>query len=550
MNNGGQSYRWQQLMQYLEVICDDLLWLSPLLTALDAVIAPISDSTPLDSALWPLAVVVIWSVGLVIYQLLFKLPAKPNLPKARTLYLVFSIVMLGIYIGLAQDISSLTMAVLAIIAFNSLLYANFGLVFANMIGLEMLVIFSGKIAGLTSTGYGTKSLMVLSGVVYGAVLLILSLYNSDKSLTAPSKTTKYAVTDADDGIKTLIDNLDCGVMRVDQDLKISLCNDVASTMFELNNQIMGRELSKILTLTDLDDQSVRLDELIRATHTVRTTDQLIYIDASGEKIRLELTIAPIKNAYGVAETGECLLMWRDVTFERNLMTERDEFARVIGQELHRPIAQAEMGLQDVEALLTQKTDPLALVHALNKSHQYITQLATATNNLASLARAEQAEIVQFQLVDVAKVLQGLFEKNQPAVNSKGLQFDLDLDPKLPKIATNSAYLEEILQNLLTNSLKYTETGGINLSASVKARQVEIAVIDTGLGIAKNQQTQIFDKFYQVKDYRTANRSGFGLGLYVAKQLAHKLGGQLKVKSRIGFGSTFSLILPKITRLKK
>jgi len=111
-------------------------------------------------------------------------------------------------------------------------------------------------------------------------------------------------------------------------------------------------------------------------------------------------------------------------------------------------------------------------------------------------------------------------------------------------------LEEILQNLLTNSLKYTETGGIALSASVKARQVEIAVIDTGLGIAKNQQAQIFDKFYQVKDYRTANRGGLGLGLYVAKQLAHKLGGQLKVKSRIGFGSTFSLILPKTTRLKK
>ena len=209
-----------------------------------------------------------------------------------------------------------------------------------------------------------------------------------------------------------------------------------------------------------------------------------------------------------------------------------------------------MGLQDVEALLTHKTDPLTLVHALKKSHQYITQLATATNNLASLARAEQAEIVQFQLVDVAKMLQSLFEKNQPAVNGKGLQFDLDLDPKLPKIATNSAYLEEVLQNLLTNSLKYTETGGITLSASVKARQVEIAVIDTGLGIAKNQQAQIFDKFYQVKDYRTANRSGLGLGLYVAKQLAHKLGGQLKVKSRIGFGSTFSLMLPKTARLKK
>ena len=158
-------------------------------------------------------------------------------------------------------------------------------------------------------------------------------------------------------------------MRVDRELKVNLCNHIASAIFSLDSTIIGQELSAKLTLTDLDDQSVELSQLISMTRSTRTTDQLIYVDASGEKIRLELTIAPIKNAYGVAETGECLLMWRDVTFERNLMAERDEFARVIGQELHRPIAQAEMGLQEVEALLTQKTDPLTLVNTLKKSHQ-------------------------------------------------------------------------------------------------------------------------------------------------------------------------------------
>lgn len=550
MNNGGQSYRWRRLMQFLELICDAMLWLAPLLVALDKLIAPVSDGW--QGSVWPLMVVSLWSAGLLCYQLLFKLPAKKNLPKARTCYLIFSIVMLGAYIGLMQDVSALTMIGLASVAFNSLLYANFSLVFANMIGLETLVLFSSKLVGLTGASYGFKNLMVLTGVVYGAMLLILSLYNSDKTIASepqPKPSRPTAVT-SDNSLTTLINNLSSGIIRLDQQFKINLYNASTLAILDTNATLTGRLISEVVPLTDLNDQPVDLVKLIQKTNRTRVDDELIYTYQTGEKIRLELTISPIKNVYGVTEVGEYILILRDVTLAKNLEMERDEFVSVISHELRTPIAIAEASLSNLELMLTQKTDPIIMSNALKKSHQQIVFLADMTNDLASLARADRAEIVQFELVDLSKMIQGLFEKYQPEVTAKGLQFDLDLDPKLTKIATQPLYLEEILQNLLTNAIKYTENGGITLAAYMTARYVEIAVIDTGLGINKNQQAKIFDKFYRVEDYKTRQTGGTGLGLYVANKLAHKLGAEIKLKSRVGFGSTFSLLLPKSTKLKK
>lgn len=546
MINGGQSYHWQRLMQYLERCCDGLLWLAPLAVAIDKLIAPVSEQT-LVSSLWPLVVVLIWSIGLLFYQLAFKLPNHAKLASARNGYLVFSIVMLGLYIGLMQEIGSLTMVALLGVTFNSLLHANFGLVFANMIGVELLVLFSSKLVGLTGASYSFRNLMLLTGLIYGATLLILSLYNSDRSRMVAHKAAPRSV--ADDGLATLINNLNSGIIRLDKQLQISLYNASVLVILDTNATLTGKPISEVLPLTDLNDQPIDIAKLITKTNRTKVDDELLYHYQTGEKVRLEMTISPIKNVYGVAEDGEYIVILRDVTLAKNLEMERDEFISVISHELRTPIAIAEASVSNLELMLTKQADPLLIANAIKKAHQQLVFLADMTNDLASLARADRAEIVQYQSVDLTKTLQALFEKYQSEVSSKGLRFDLDLDPKLPKIATQPLYLEEILQNLLTNAIKYTRTGGVTLAARVKARTIEIAVIDTGLGIAKNQQAKIFDKFYRVEDYRTRQTGGTGLGLYVAQKLAHKLGAELKLTSRVGFGSTFSLVLSKPTKTK-
>jgi signal transduction histidine kinase len=121
---------------------------------------------------------------------------------------------------------------------------------------------------------------------------------------------------------------------------------------------------------------------------------------------------------------------------------------------------------------------------------------------------------------------------------------LPLTP-LPALYTSRLYLQEILQNFITNAIKYTKTGGITLSAGNVRGGVRFAVADTGIGINTSDLKKIFDKFFRSEDYRTRENSGTGLGLYVTQKLAKKVNAKIEVESKIDHGSTFYLTVSSL-----
>jgi signal transduction histidine kinase len=106
------------------------------------------------------------------------------------------------------------------------------------------------------------------------------------------------------------------------------------------------------------------------------------------------------------------------------------------------------------------------------------------------------------------------------------------------------YLEEILQNFITNAIKYTQKGSVTLRIRKTREGVHFAVKDSGIGISKADQKRIFEKFYRSEDYRTRESSGTGLGLYVVQKLSHKLSTTIEVSSQLNHGSEFSFTLPR------
>jgi signal transduction histidine kinase len=124
-----------------------------------------------------------------------------------------------------------------------------------------------------------------------------------------------------------------------------------------------------------------------------------------------------------------------------------------------------------------------------------------------------------------------------------LHFDLDLGTHLGEITASRLYLKELLQNFITNSIKYTKDGSITLRVNRKGKNIIFEVSDTGIGISKSDQAKIFNKFYRSEDYRTRETGGTGLGLYVAVKLAKKLGTRIELISRLNHGSSFSITLP-------
>ena len=125
-----------------------------------------------------------------------------------------------------------------------------------------------------------------------------------------------------------------------------------------------------------------------------------------------------------------------------------------------------------------------------------------------------------------------------------------MSTKVGIITASRLYVEELLQNFITNAIKYTQSGSVTIIVKQTKGKVRFSVKDTGIGISRGDQVKVFAKFYRSEDYRIRETNGTGLGLYVSAKLAHKIGTQIELTSRLNHGSTFSFELPATDKEKK
>jgi signal transduction histidine kinase len=165
------------------------------------------------------------------------------------------------------------------------------------------------------------------------------------------------------------------------------------------------------------------------------------------------------------------------------------------------------------------------------------------------------------ILDLAKIEAGRLELNRTKVDFVGLagqvtesarvllkdkpevELEMDIPADLPPIEADSVRLRQVLWNLLSNAIKFTEQGSVELLAVVEDNTLRVAVKDTGIGIAPQYQTLIFDQFRQADGSTTRRAGGTGLGLAITRQLVLLHGGDIQVESVLGKGSTFIVTLP-------
>lgn len=167
-------------------------------------------------------------------------------------------------------------------------------------------------------------------------------------------------------------------------------------------------------------------------------------------------------------------------------------------------------------------------------------------DVLDLTRIEAGKIqLRSEKIDFVTLLQEIFVDLQPIVERKSLALRLDIPEGLPVIESDRAKIRQILANLLSNAAKFTEKGEIRVWAKAAPHRggVEIAVRDTGVGIPKEELPKIFDRFHQVDGSATREFGGVGLGLSIVKEWVALLGGEVRVESEVGEGSTFTVFLP-------
>lgn len=347
-------------------------------------------------------------------------------------------------------------------------------------------------------------------------------------------------------LTSLINSMADAVIATDKQARIRLYNAAALDIFNVNNIKEGTPLGDLCQPLDKNNQPFDLDRLIQNTTVPETNRDLRLKYADGSEINLYISIAPVRLGYGSkGETGYVLLL-RDITREKSLEEERDEFISVVSHELRTPIAIAEGNLSNAEIIAEKGGDMLAIKQALKEAHNQVLFLSDMINDLATLSRAERGKLkVEVEAINVYELAKELSENYRPQAQAKGLQLNLVLDPKLELLRSSKLYVHEILQNFLTNAVKYTENGSVTLQALSSPLGVYFTVADTGIGISKGDRERVYDKFFRSEDYRTRQANGTGLGLYVTMKLARLIHAELSLESELNKGSTFKVFFPNL-----
>jgi signal transduction histidine kinase len=176
---------------------------------------------------------------------------------------------------------------------------------------------------------------------------------------------------------------------------------------------------------------------------------------------------------------------------------------------------------------------LAALHLLQLVEQILTYSRTEAGQLQ----------INLEEVDVGGLVKETTALIEPLLATTDLSFQVRLPKERLKVMTDPALLRQILINLLTNAIKFTDSGEIHLEISADGKDLRCDVHDTGIGIAPKDMERIFEPFERVEQERVVREEGTGLGLAVSRRLARLLGGDVTAVSKLGVGSTFTVRLP-------
>jgi signal transduction histidine kinase len=223
---------------------------------------------------------------------------------------------------------------------------------------------------------------------------------------------------------------------------------------------------------------------------------------------------------------------------------KKDFVANICHELRTPVSTM-IGFAEVLREPTFHGDAHDMLDRLVTNGQELSKLM---DNLMNYSRMEaNGSALQFEIVKLKEVLADLEMMSQRLIRARPIEFGVHFESTIDTIQSDAQKLQQILLQLVTNAIKFTEKGRIDLSLRGRRQNngeyLEFAVADTGIGIKREDQELIFDDFRQLDGSSTRRYGGTGLGLGLCRRLANALGGEIHVSSEVGVGSVFSLLLP-------
>jgi len=471
----------------------------------------------------------------------FVAPSRSQLP--NMIHILLYHFFASMYILFVSGFMTAFVVTWAILMLSSYIYFK-----RNGVLLSVSILIS-TLAIMLSRSFG--SIYTVENILTtGATLLIgfvtVAIWSADGIDNQELVESKAKAALERDRIMTIVNNLADAILSIDHTGAIQVYNAATLGLLDTNLNLGGKRIDSVLKLADSNGHPFNIKKACGIARSVVARDDLT-ATISGEDIRLSVIYSPIRGANGVdSEQGRdgYILILRDITKQKNLEEERDEFISVVSHELRTPLTIAEGSLSNL-ALMAERGNiaQQTMLQNVTMAHEQMIYLSRMVNDLSTLSRAERGTADAPETIDVEELIHELYKEYTPDAQKKNLHLNLDLQPQLGTVSASRLYLRELIQNFLTNAIKYTKEGSVLISATRTGERITVSVKDSGIGISKSDQARIFEKFYRSEDYRTRETGGTGLGLYVATKLARKLQTRIEVESRLNHGSTFSFELP-------
>ena len=351
-----------------------------------------------------------------------------------------------------------------------------------------------------------------------------------------------------DKMNIILQSIGDGVFVLDTKLNIIVANPKSAEINGISsvNDILGKNYYKVFHFTDeTKTDEVRDAFILKALKDGVTTEMAnhtVLIRTDGTKIPVSDSCAPLKDREGKI-TG-CVVVFRDITKERNIDRMKSEFVSLSSHQLRTPLTAVKWGLETVlnggaGELTTKQKEYLTDV---NNSNEREIELV---NSLLNVSRIESGRIIITpQPTNIVKLANDVIGRLKVQLTKKDISVVINAADGIPEIDLDQGLVSNVYQNLLTNAIYYSPSGSkITLSISTDGREITSSVKDEGIGIPEDEKSKVFNRFYRASNAIKERPDGNGLGLYIVKSIVESSGGRVWFESTTGKGTTFYFSLP-------
>ena len=381
---------------------------------------------------------------------------------------------------------------------------------------------------------------------------------SGEQLSDYSRTLEQKVEQRTSEIKAIIDNMVDGLVVVDGEDRITQFNPALAGMIGISSKAIakaksyaeifqGEEILNLVTSTRENPKQVFTEEFSLPERRIgKAVATSIYREvATSEGSELEL------NYLGT------VILIRDVTTEKEVDRMKTDFISTVSHELRTPLTSVLGFAKLIQKKLDESIFPLIQTDdkKVNRNIRQVTEnieiivsegmrLTKLINEVLDVAKIEAGKMQwNMNTLMITEVIDRAFSATSALFEQKGLTPIRETESDLPNIYGNKDRLIQVVINLISNAVKFTEQGHVTCRVKQTDKSIVVSVIDQGVGISEPDQPKVFERFKQVGDTLTDKPQGTGLGLPISKEIVEHHGGRIWVESELGKGSTFSFSLP-------